>query len=109
MSRKRQPIDDMIDAHVWMRRQEARRNRPLTLDGVPDEAACRRSSTEELPGAAYGFTVFPNREFLSDCGEYATRPTFIADETKLNQYPVVLGQRLVAASRARGPFQSDRH
>jgi hypothetical protein len=27
MARKRQPIDDMIDAHVWMRRQETRLNR----------------------------------------------------------------------------------
>jgi hypothetical protein len=37
MPRKREPIDDMIDAHVWMRRQEARLNQPLTLDGVRDE------------------------------------------------------------------------
>jgi hypothetical protein len=38
MAKKREPIDDMIDAHVWMRRQEVRLNRrSLTLDGVPDE------------------------------------------------------------------------
>jgi len=38
MTKKREPIDDLIDAHVWMRRQEVRLNRRLpTLDGVPDE------------------------------------------------------------------------
>lgn len=31
-------IDDLIDAHLWLRRREARMNRrPLTLDSVPDE------------------------------------------------------------------------
>jgi hypothetical protein len=38
MAKKRQPIDELIDALVWMRRREIRLNgRPLTLDDVPDE------------------------------------------------------------------------
>jgi hypothetical protein len=36
VAKKRQRIDDPIDAHVWMRRKEARLNhRPL--NGRPDE------------------------------------------------------------------------
>jgi len=31
--RKRQPIDDMIDAHVWMRRQETRMTQPEFITG----------------------------------------------------------------------------
>jgi excisionase family DNA binding protein len=38
MAKKREPIDDLIDAHVCLRRQESCLNRrPLTLDDVPDE------------------------------------------------------------------------
>jgi hypothetical protein len=42
MAKKHEPIDDLIDelidAHVWMRRQEVRMyRRPLALDSVPDE------------------------------------------------------------------------
>ena len=29
--------DVLIDAHVWMRRREARMNRPLPLDNVSDK------------------------------------------------------------------------
>jgi hypothetical protein len=40
MAKKREPIDDLIDAHVWMRRQEARLDRRLLiLDGVPYKRA----------------------------------------------------------------------
>jgi hypothetical protein len=30
-------IDDMVDAHVWMRRQDACLRHVLTLDNVPDD------------------------------------------------------------------------
>ncbi len=39
MPKKREPIDTLIDAHVWMRQQEARLHRTLTLDDVSDELA----------------------------------------------------------------------
>jgi hypothetical protein len=37
MRKKRQRIDTLIDAHVWIRRSESRLNEPLTLDasGLP--------------------------------------------------------------------------
>jgi hypothetical protein len=37
MAKKREPIDDMLDTHVWVRRQEALLWRILTLDDIPDE------------------------------------------------------------------------
>jgi hypothetical protein len=37
MTKKRELIDDLIDALVWMRRQEVCLNRPLTLGNVTDE------------------------------------------------------------------------
>ena len=37
-TKKRESIDDMIDAHVWIRRRESRLDRrPLPHDSVPDE------------------------------------------------------------------------
>ncbi len=50
MPKTREPIDDMIDAHVWMRRKESQL-RPLTLDYIPDELlseyALRRGAATE--------------------------------------------------------------
>ena len=37
MKTERFVIDDMVDAHVWMRRQDACLRRVLTLDNVPDD------------------------------------------------------------------------
>jgi hypothetical protein len=37
MAKERESIDDMIDAHVWMRTTEARLNRLLMLDWIYDE------------------------------------------------------------------------
>jgi hypothetical protein len=37
MPTNREPIDDMIDAHVWMRRTEAQVKRLLTLDSISGE------------------------------------------------------------------------
>ena len=38
MARKRQPIDDLIDAHIWMRRK-AKKIQPLPVTGVACKAA----------------------------------------------------------------------
>jgi hypothetical protein len=37
MAKKREPIEALIDANVWMRRMDARMPRPLTLDSISDE------------------------------------------------------------------------
>jgi hypothetical protein len=37
MTKDREPLHDMIDAHVWMRHKEARVKRLITLDSISDE------------------------------------------------------------------------
>jgi hypothetical protein len=49
MAKKRQPIDDLIDAHVRMCRQEARlHRRVLILDGVPDKLSADNRPPHKL-------------------------------------------------------------
>jgi hypothetical protein len=79
MAKKRESIDDMIDAHVWMRRQKARLNRPLALDDVSDallaenrpphkakERRERRKRGQFLPLSARGCRSLFQSEELPD-------------------------------------------
>jgi hypothetical protein len=50
MAKKRESIDDLIDAHVWMRCRESRLNRPLALDDVSDELLARFEAAAALSG-----------------------------------------------------------
>jgi hypothetical protein len=60
MCRPSGPSADLIDAHVWMRRQEARLDRPLTLDDVPDELLAERGSLPLHRSAAAGRPMLCN-------------------------------------------------
>jgi hypothetical protein len=71
MAKKREPIDDLIDAHVWMRRKESRLNRPLMLDNVPDELLAE--SGLRRGGATARRLVFR----LSWCSGSLTRATAV--------------------------------
>jgi hypothetical protein len=48
MPKRREPIDDLIDAHLWMRRQESRLNQSLPLDSVPDQLPAENRPPHKL-------------------------------------------------------------